>query len=68
VKSFQHTFLKHGEGAKVTRSLTDSARSTGKPQGQWLDNQAAADLLQSHRTADLAGARLCTAAFGAWGR
>jgi RHS repeat-associated protein len=55
VKSFQHTFLKHGEGAKVTRSLTDTARSTGRPQGQWLDNQAAADLLQSHRAAGLEG-------------
>ena len=51
VKAFQHTFNKHGQGAKVTRSLTDTARSTGKAQGQWLDNQAAADLLQSHRGA-----------------
>jgi hypothetical protein len=49
VKTFQHTFLKHGHGAKITRSLADTARSTGKPQGQWLNNQAAADLLQSHR-------------------
>jgi hypothetical protein len=51
VKTFQHTFKKHGQGAKNTRSLTDTARSTGKPQGQWLDNQAAADLLMSHRGA-----------------
>jgi len=51
VRTFQHTFTKHGEGAKVTRSLTDTARSTGKPQGQWLDNDAAAQLLQSHRGA-----------------
>lgn len=51
VKTFQHTFKKHGQGAKITRSLTDTARSTGKPQGQWLDNQAAADLLMSHRGA-----------------
>jgi RHS repeat-associated protein len=54
VKIFQHTFKKHGQGAKVTGSLADTARSTGKPQGQWLDNQAAADLLQSHR-AELVG-------------
>lgn len=49
VKAFQHAFGKHGQGAKVTRSLMDTARSTGKAQGQWLDNQAAADLLQSLR-------------------
>ncbi|WP_426750757.1 FG-GAP-like repeat-containing protein [Myxococcus sp. Y35] len=49
VKTFQHTFKKHGEGAKITRSLTDTARGTGKPQGQWLDNEAAAELLHSHR-------------------
>lgn len=55
VKTFQHTFLKHGEGAKVTRSLTDTARSTGKPQGQWLNNQAAADLMAGQKAAGLDG-------------
>jgi hypothetical protein len=47
VKQFGHTFLTHVAGAKNTKSLTDRARSTGNNQGQWLDNQKAADFLFS---------------------
>jgi hypothetical protein len=45
VKKFGHTFNTHGAGTKNTRRLIDRARTTGKPQGQWLDNQKAADFL-----------------------
>jgi hypothetical protein len=45
VKQFGHTFTTHGAGAKNTRNLTGRARGTGDPQGQWLDNQKAADFL-----------------------
>lgn len=46
--TFGHSFSEHGAGAKNTQSLTDRARSTGNPQGQWLDNDKALDLLKSH--------------------
>ncbi|MEK4852826.1 RHS repeat-associated core domain-containing protein [Paenibacillus sp. FSL H7-0756] len=46
-KQFGHAFLTHGAGAKNTRSLIDRARSTEKNQGQWLDNQKAADFINS---------------------
>jgi RHS repeat-associated protein len=46
VKVFGHTFLTHGQGAKVARSLIGRAASTGKSQGQWLSNEAAASFLQ----------------------
>jgi hypothetical protein len=46
VKTFGHTFNEHGSGAGNLRSLTDRARSTGNPQGQWVDNQAAAEFLK----------------------
>ena len=50
-KVFGHTFKTHGAGAKNTKSLIDRARPTpknpsGTPQGQWLDNQKAADLIE----------------------
>ena len=45
VKTFGHTFNEHGAGAKNLKSLTDRARSTGNAQGQWLDNEAAAEFL-----------------------
>ncbi|MFE6799894.1 RHS repeat-associated core domain-containing protein [Paenibacillus chitinolyticus] len=45
-KQFGHTFLTHGQGAKVTRSLKDRARTEGD-QGQWLNNEKAADFLHS---------------------
>ncbi|MFF3389895.1 hypothetical protein ACFYW1_02905 [Streptomyces sp. NPDC002669] len=47
VKTFGHTFKTHGAGAKNTKALTDRARSTGNQQGQWLDNEAAAQFLRS---------------------
>lgn len=47
VKQFGHTFSTHGAGAKNTKSLTDRARSTGNNQGQWLDNQKAAEFINS---------------------
>ncbi|WP_340393559.1 RHS repeat-associated core domain-containing protein [Paenibacillus sp. FSL E2-0190] len=46
-KQFGHAFLTHGAGAKNTRSLVDRARSTKNNQGQWLDNQKAADFITS---------------------
>ncbi|WP_345784181.1 hypothetical protein [Paenibacillus lacisoli] len=50
VKQFGHTFSTHGAGAKNTKSLIDRARSTGNNQGQWLDNQKAADFIASKGT------------------
>lgn len=46
VKTWGHTFTTHGAGAKNTKALTDRARSTGNQQGQWLDNDAAAEFLK----------------------
>jgi hypothetical protein len=46
VKTWGHTFKTHGAGAKNTKALTDRARSTNNPQGQWLDNDAAAEFLK----------------------
>ncbi|WP_240958518.1 RHS repeat-associated core domain-containing protein [Streptomyces barkulensis] len=46
VKTWGHTFKTHGAGAKNTKALTDRARSTGNQQGQWLNNDAAADFLK----------------------
>jgi RHS repeat-associated protein len=48
-KRFGHAFLRHGQGAKISRSLMDRARGKGTPQGQWLDNETAAALLEFHR-------------------
>ncbi len=45
--SWGHAFLHHGAGAKITRSLVDTAAELG-PQGQWLNNEAAAQLLAPH--------------------
>ena len=47
VKQFGHTFSEHGAGKKNTRRLIDRARGTGNPQGQWLNNEAAADFLNN---------------------
>ena len=41
-----HTFLTHGQGPKVFRSLLGRAGGTGVPQGQWLNNEAAAAFLR----------------------
>ncbi|WP_375792311.1 hypothetical protein [Streptomyces rhizosphaericus] len=46
VKTWGHTFKTHGAGARNTKALTDRARSTGNQQGQWLDNDAAAEFLK----------------------
>jgi hypothetical protein len=46
--TFGHTFSRHGAGAKNAQSLIDRARSTGDAQGQWLDNNAAAQFLQEN--------------------
>ncbi|MFG2371398.1 RHS repeat domain-containing protein [Streptomyces sp. NPDC048504] len=45
--TFGHTFTEHGAGTKNTTSLTDRARNTGNPQGQWLDNDKALDFLKA---------------------
>ena len=42
---FGHTFNRHGMGPKNTRRLTGRAAGTGQAQGQWLDNQRAAEFL-----------------------
>lgn len=57
-KIFGHAFTEHGAGAKNLRSLTDRARSRG-PQGQWLDNDAAAGFLNT-----VFGQKLNGGAFG----
>lgn len=44
--TFGHTFSTHGAGSKNTQKLKDRARSTGNEQGQWLDNDAAAEFLR----------------------
>ena len=46
VKKFGHTFNEHGAGRKNLRDLTGRAAGTGKPMGQWLDNEAAAEFPQ----------------------
>ena len=47
--TFGHSFNTHGEGPRVTRSLTGRAAGTGQPQGQWLDSDAAAAMMASRR-------------------
>jgi RHS repeat-associated protein len=49
---FGHTFDTHGEGEKNTQNLAGRAAGTGDPQGQWLDNQKAADALSQHYPLD----------------
>ncbi len=43
---FGHTFTKHGQDA--TEFLMSRAKGSGKPQGQFLDDQAAARLIQDN--------------------
>ncbi|MBT9543812.1 MAG: hypothetical protein IV090_00335 [Candidatus Sericytochromatia bacterium] len=50
-----HTFLHHGQKVKLS-SLIDEARSKG-PQGQWLDDQAAAKFLEQLRPSLQAGGK-----------
>jgi hypothetical protein len=47
-KTFGHTFKTHGAGAKNFQRLLDRTRTPGQSptQGQWLDNQKAADFLR----------------------
>ena len=47
VKQFGHTFSEHGTGVKNTERLLDRARGTGNPQGQWLNNEKAAEALSA---------------------
>ena len=47
VKQFGHTFSEHGAGAKNTERLMDRARGTGNPQGQWMNNEQAAEALSA---------------------
>jgi hypothetical protein len=49
VKTFGHTFTTHGQGSKNTKNLAGRAAGTGEAQGQWLDNQKAAQFLQDLR-------------------
>jgi len=48
VKQFGHTFNTHGAGKKNTNKLRGRAAKTGEDQGQWLDNQKAADFLSQY--------------------
>ncbi len=48
VKTFGHTFNTHGAGKKNTKKLIDRARGTGNDQGQWQDNEKAAELLKGY--------------------
>ncbi len=41
-KSWGHSFSRHGAGSKITNKLTGRAAGTGQAQGQWLNNQQAA--------------------------
>jgi hypothetical protein len=47
--TYGHSFSRHGEGPKVTNSLRGRAAGTGQAQGQWLDNEAAAQIMQANR-------------------
>jgi len=46
VKTFGHTFSRHGAGAKNTKNLAGRAASTGDSQGQWKNNETAAEFLR----------------------
>jgi len=46
VKTFGHTFSRHGAGAKNTKNLVGRAASTGDNQGQWKNNETAAEFLR----------------------
>ncbi|WP_258052906.1 RHS repeat domain-containing protein [Streptomyces sp. Ru73] len=50
--TFGPVFSEHGAGAKNTQSLIDRARSTGKPQGRWLDNDKGVDFLKAQHGPD----------------
>ncbi|QKW20858.1 hypothetical protein HUT16_18925 [Kitasatospora sp. NA04385] len=44
VPTFGHTFKLHGAGKKRTTGLTGRAATEGKEQGQWLDENATAQI------------------------
>ena len=51
--NFGHTFSTHGEGAKNTKALLDRAKTPNAKgeyvsQGQWLNNQTAAEYLNEY--------------------
>jgi len=46
--NFGHTFETHGSGKKNAQSLIDRAKGTAQEQGQWIDNQKAAEFLNSN--------------------
>ncbi|AUX27735.1 uncharacterized protein SOCEGT47_083330 [Sorangium cellulosum] len=50
VPTYGHSFERHGAGAKNTARLTGRAAGTKEPQGQWLDNDAAAAFLAEQRS------------------
>ncbi len=53
-KSWGHTFTTHGSKRPVSQ-LLDRARSTGTPQGQWLDNELAAQTIWKSRSSNPSG-------------
>lgn len=50
--NFGHTFETYGAGKKNTKSLMDRARGKNQEQGQWLDNEKVAELLNSNGKVD----------------
>ena len=46
-KIFGHTFTRHGQGSKNFSRLQGRAAGTGTPQGQWLNDQQAANFLSN---------------------
>lgn len=57
-KQFGHTFSEHGEGVKNTKRLVDRARGKNTPQGQWLDNQKAAEILNGVKVDGVAAIKI----------
>ncbi|MGW8330720.1 hypothetical protein ACWGLE_22845 [Streptomyces sp. NPDC055897] len=49
VKTYQHTFKTHGQ-KNSTQRMADLARGKKQPQGQWLDDKAAAAILEKNHT------------------
>jgi hypothetical protein len=47
--TFGHTFETHGSGPRNLRGLQGRAAGTGDPQGQWIDDDAAANFLSAER-------------------
>lgn len=57
-REFHHTFNTHGQGARNARNLLGRANSTNTPQGQWLNNQEAANFLSTLNLAGPASTRI----------